>query len=108
MSNHRDTTTKTTIKQAIDGFLLNCKVAGKSWGAGQYDGSIFVEGNRVTYEFILLRNVYSFLMIILLLLDYLLDKQTFLKKELPDAMSLAKDIGRTVQEIGVKLAKLAK
>lgn len=23
---------KTTIKQAIDGFLLNCKVEGKSWG----------------------------------------------------------------------------
>jgi len=22
----------TTIKQAIDGFLLNCKVEGKSWG----------------------------------------------------------------------------
>jgi len=73
-----------------------------------YDGSIFVEENRATYEFILLRNVYSFLMIILLLLDYLLDKRTFLKKELPDAMSLAKDIGRTVQEIGVKLAKLAR
>ena len=28
MSDH----TKTTIKEAIDGFLLNCKVEGKSYG----------------------------------------------------------------------------
>ncbi|MFC2123058.1 hypothetical protein ACFLRP_05175 [Bacteroidota bacterium] len=73
-----------------------------------YEGSIFIEENRATYEFILLRNIYSFLTIILLLLDYLLDKQTFLVKELPDAMSLAKTIGRNIQEIGVKLAKLSK
>ena len=32
MSNHTDITTTTTIKQAIDGFLLNCKVEGKSYG----------------------------------------------------------------------------
>jgi len=32
MSIHTDTTTTTTIKQAIDGFLLSCKVEGKSWG----------------------------------------------------------------------------
>jgi hypothetical protein len=32
MSRHTDNTTKTTIKQAIDSFLLNCKVEGKSYG----------------------------------------------------------------------------
>jgi hypothetical protein len=32
MSNYTDNTTKTTIKQAIDGFLLSCKVEGKSYG----------------------------------------------------------------------------
>jgi len=32
MSNHTDTTTKTTIKQAINEFLLSCKVEGKSYG----------------------------------------------------------------------------
>ena len=32
MSNHRDNTTNTTIKQAIDNFLLSCKVEGKSYG----------------------------------------------------------------------------
>jgi len=32
MSNYTDTTTETTIKQAIDEFLLSCKVVGKSYG----------------------------------------------------------------------------
>ena len=32
MSNHTDNTTATTIEQAIDGFLLNCEVEGKSYG----------------------------------------------------------------------------
>ncbi|MFA5316959.1 MAG: phage integrase N-terminal SAM-like domain-containing protein [Dehalococcoidales bacterium] len=32
MSRHTDFKTKTTIKQAIDSFLLNCKVEGKSYG----------------------------------------------------------------------------
>jgi hypothetical protein len=32
MSSHTDTTTKTTIKQVIDRFLLSCKVDGKSYG----------------------------------------------------------------------------
>ncbi|MFC1945933.1 tyrosine-type recombinase/integrase [Chloroflexota bacterium] len=32
MSNHTQYTSTTTIKQAIDGFLLNCKVEGKSYG----------------------------------------------------------------------------
>jgi len=32
MSNHTENTTTTTIKQAIEGFLLNCKVEGKSYG----------------------------------------------------------------------------
>ena len=30
--NYTDTTTKTTIKQAIESFLLSCKVEGKSYG----------------------------------------------------------------------------
>ena len=32
MSNHTDNTTHTTIKQTVEGFLLNCKVEGKSYG----------------------------------------------------------------------------
>lgn len=32
MSIHTDTTTTITIKQAIDGFLLSCKVEGKPYG----------------------------------------------------------------------------
>jgi hypothetical protein len=32
MSTHTDITTTTTVKQAIDGFLLSYKVEGKSYG----------------------------------------------------------------------------
>lgn len=32
MSIHTDTIITTAIKQAIDSFLLSCKVEGKSWG----------------------------------------------------------------------------
>jgi len=32
MSDYTETTTITTVKQAIDGFLLSCKVEGRSYG----------------------------------------------------------------------------
>jgi len=72
-----------------------------------YEGSIFVEENRAAYEFILLRNIYSFLTIVLLLLDYLLDSKQFLMQELPAAIDIARDIARKIQEIAGKLAEIS-
>ena len=71
-----------------------------------YEGSIFIEENRATYEFILLRNIYSFLTIALLLLDYLLDSKQLIMKEFPDAVNIARDISRKIPEITQKLADI--
>lgn len=72
-----------------------------------YEGSIFIEKNRATYEFIFLRNVYSFLTISLLLLDYLIDTKKFLKKELPDAENVARDIAAKVKDIAARLKDMS-
>jgi len=72
-----------------------------------YEGSIFIEKNRATYEFIFLRNVYSFLTISLLLLDYLIDIKQFLKKELPDAENVARDIASEVKDIAARLKDMS-
>jgi len=72
-----------------------------------YEGSIFIEKNRATYEFIFLRNVYSFLTISLLLLDYLIDIRQFLKKELPDAENVARDIASEVKDIAARLKDMS-
>lgn len=72
-----------------------------------YEGSIFIEKNRATYEFIFLRNVYSFLTISLLLLDYLIDIKQFLKKELPDAENVARDIAVEVKDIAARLKDMS-
>jgi len=72
-----------------------------------YEGSIFIEENRSTYEFIFLRNVYSFLTISLLLLDYLIDTKRFLKKELPDAENVARDMALEVKDIAARLKDMS-
>ena len=72
-----------------------------------YEGSIFIEENRVTYEFIFLRNVYSFLTISLLLLDYLIDIRQFLLKELPDAENVARDMALEVKDIAARLKDMS-
>lgn len=72
-----------------------------------YEGSIFIEENRATYEFIFLRNVYSFLTISLLLLDYLIDIRQFLLKELPDAESVAQNMASEVKDIAARLKDMS-
>lgn len=73
-----------------------------------FEGSIFIEENKVTYEFILLRNIYSFLTISLLLFDYLLDSKHVLMKEFPDAINIARDISGKIPEIAQRLADISK
>lgn len=72
-----------------------------------YEGSIFRKKNKATYEFIFLRNIYSFLTISLLLLDYLIDTKQFLKRELPDTESVARQIAAKITEIAAKLKELS-
>ena len=72
-----------------------------------YEGSIFIEENRATYEFIFLRNVYSFLTISLLLLDYLIDIRQFLNEELPNAENIALDIASEVKDIAARLKDMS-
>ena len=72
-----------------------------------YEGSIFIQENRMTYEFLFLRNIYSFLTVSLLLLDYLLDTKQFLKTEYPDAINLAQDMAVKIQKIAGRLKEMS-
>lgn len=74
---------------------------------GLYEGSIFIEENRTTYEFLFLRSIYSFLTICLLLLNYLLNAKRYLKKEIPNAINLAQEMAVEIKEIASRLKDMA-
>jgi len=73
---------------------------------GLYEGSMFVSGNRGTYEFLFLRNIYSFLSISMLFLDYLIDAKPFLKKEIPSVTKIIQSMIVKTEEIAVRLKEM--
>lgn len=101
-----DKTTGREIKRTLANYGVHANYEAIETQA-LYEGSIFIEENKATYEFILLRNIYSFLTIALLLLDYLLDSKQVLMKEYPDAVNIARDISRKIPEIAQRLADIS-
>ncbi len=59
---------------------------------GYFEGSIFREENRVTYEFLFLRSLWSFFTVQLYLLVYLVEKWPKLIKEIPNVVQVATDL----------------
>ena len=59
---------------------------------GYFEGSIFHEENRVTYEFLFLRSLWSFFTVQLYLLVYLVEKWPKLIKEIPNVVQVAADL----------------
>lgn len=73
-----------------------------------YEGSMFIQENKTTYEFLFLRNIYSFLTVSSLLLVYLLDTKQFLKVENPDAINIVKDMAVQNKKIAGRLEEMSK
>jgi hypothetical protein len=64
---------------------------------GYFEGSIFREENRVTYEFLFLRSLYSMFTIQLYLLVYLVEKWPRLIKEIPNVVQVATELRSMIE-----------
>ncbi|MFC1931868.1 hypothetical protein ACFLXJ_06695, partial [Chloroflexota bacterium] len=59
---------------------------------GYFEGSIFKEENRISYEFLFMRSLWSFFTIQLYLVVYLVEKWPKLILEIPNVVQVAKDL----------------
>jgi len=75
---------------------------------GYFEGSIFRKENRVTYEFIFLRCLWSFSTMQLYLFAYLVETWPELIKKIPDAVKVATELRKMVDYTKDEFMKLAK
>ncbi len=72
-----------------------------------FEGSVFTKENYTTYKFMFIRNVWSYNMMVVLLLDYLLERNQKLIEEVPEAPEIARELVQYIEDSEKQLEKLS-